>query len=78
MAEFIDARKQQQLQQQPQQHHQSSSNDKKDLFKNVPDVVEEKKKDQDGVYHVYNKYVKGNILGKVRPNRQIYYHQILS
>ncbi len=66
MAEFLDARKQAHHQPQQQQSHQTSSNDKKDLFKTVPDVVEERKKDQDGIYHVVNKYVKGNILGKVR------------
>eukprot|EP01040_Poterioochromonas_malhamensis_P002939 gene2939-3126_t len=65
MAEFLDARKQAHHQpQQQQQSHQISSNDKKDLFKTVPDVVEERKKDQDGIYHVVNKYIKGNILGK--------------
>lgn len=64
MAEFIDNRKQQQQLQQQQQEKQSSSSDKKDLFKNVPDVVEERRKDVDGNYMTVNKYVKGNLLGK--------------
>ena len=43
----------------------SNHQDKKDLFKNVPELIEEKKKDQEGNYHVVNKYVKGALLGKV-------------
>jgi cell division protein FtsB len=68
MAEFIDQRKQVANQ---QQQHQSSSQDKKDLFKNVPDLVEEKRKDLEGNYNTINKYAKGIVLGKVCFKRPI-------
>jgi hypothetical protein len=63
MADFVDNRRQIQ-QQQTQQH--SNTDSKKDLFKNVPDLVEERRKDQDGNPYVANKFTKGTLLGKVR------------
>jgi hypothetical protein len=63
MAEFIDQRKQ--IAQQQQQQAQPSSKEKSDLFKNVPDLIEEKKKDVEGNYNLVNKYIKGVTLGKV-------------
>jgi hypothetical protein len=63
MADFVDNRRQVQ-QQQTQQH--SNAESKKDLFKNVPDLVEERRKDQDGNPFVANKFTKGTLLGKVR------------
>lgn len=59
-------------QHQPMQQQQAqASNDPKkqpDVFKNVPDIIEERKKDMDGNYNTINRYVRGNLLGKVRSN----------
>jgi hypothetical protein len=55
------------MQQQPQAQANASNDPKKqpDVFKNVPDIIEERKKDMDGNYNTINRYVRGNLLGKV-------------
>lgn len=43
---------------------------KKDPFKNIPDIIEEKHRDSDGGV-VVNRFMKGNLLGKVNFLRSV-------